>query len=98
MTVSIYLTDSVTIRTPTVDEWRNRTVSDVVEAARVDYKQMMVTDYTGKLVLSPMQVMVGADAVVDADCRIVYGDAEYRIVSIEKHQDFTARFLLLRLM
>lgn len=95
--ISAYLTDTVTIRTPTVDEWRNRMVSDLVVSARVDYKQIMITDYTGKLVLSPMQVMVPADTVVDADCKVVYGGAEYRIASIEKHQDFSARFLLLRL-
>lgn len=96
--IESYFNDTVTIRSVTVNEWRVRSVSDTVVSCRVEYGERMLTDYSGKQVLSPMRVYLSPDVVVGGEDSVVYSGVEHRIVSVQVMSDFQDQYLLVNLL
>jgi hypothetical protein len=91
-----YMTDDITIKAVTYDQWGSPTESEIEVKGRFEFKTKLVRNQAGEQVVSSANVMLPVITLGHQD-KIVYGGKTYSILSIELKKDFSNRFLLIYL-
>jgi hypothetical protein len=95
--LKVYMTDDITIKTITYDQWGSPSTSSATAKGRFEFKTKLVRNIAGEQVVSSANVMLPADTVIGHQDKITYVGKDYSILTIELKKDFSNRFLLIYL-
>ena len=90
--IGCYMTDSLTLKTATLDTWGKASYTSTIIKVRFEYKTKLVRNIQGEQIVSTANVILTDRILTHAD-KIVYGGVEYSIISIGKAKDFSNKFL-----
>ena len=97
--INAYLTEKVTLLIPAPqDDWMEKPApSERAISARINYENKRVVNPEGEEVVSKVNLLVDFDEDIYYDYGIRVKNIEHTIYSIDRQQDFSARYLIIYL-